>query len=107
MSFSSSPSDAASNIFSSGLGLASNNTSGSAAALASLYNFTNVNTVKLSPENYLLWRAGSACIQKSHAARLHQRTPPLPSSTHHQPKGRRCRRSGRDPKPGVPGMDAA
>jgi hypothetical protein len=66
MSSSSSTSDAASNIFSSGLGLASNNTGGNAAALAPLYNFANVNTVKLSPENYLLWRAHVLPMLKSH-----------------------------------------
>ncbi|KAK1614057.1 hypothetical protein QYE76_019574 [Lolium multiflorum] len=66
MSSSSTTSDAASNIFSSGLGLASNNTGSNAAALAPLYNFANVNTVKLSPENYLLWRAQVLPVIKSH-----------------------------------------
>jgi hypothetical protein len=66
MPSSSSTSDAASNIFSSGRGLAINNTGSNAANLALLYNFANVNTIKLSPENYLLWRAQVLPMLKSH-----------------------------------------
>jgi hypothetical protein len=65
MSSSSSTSDAASNIFSSGLGHVSSTNSG-AAAIAPLFNFSNVNTVKLSSENYLLWRAQVLPVLKSH-----------------------------------------
>jgi len=64
MSSSSSKSDAASNIFSSGL--SGINTTSGVPSIGPTYNFTNVNTIKLSAENYLLWRAQILPVLKTH-----------------------------------------
>jgi hypothetical protein len=64
MSSSSSASDAASSLFSSGLGLAAPNIG--VVTLAPLFNFANVKTVVLSAENYLLWRVQVLHVLKSH-----------------------------------------